>query len=148
MRKKVARKKKNTIKQRMLALPKLMKGGKNYVIRGKFAGVMGKDGRHVAHRYTAKENVEKDGKVIIELTPYKELEERRKELVEKLAPIFAEKLDNKELMKDILSDVTVDSLERLDTAVDRGAKITPDHCFGFKLKDPRMKKSYRLPIRK
>ena len=54
-----------------------------------------------------------------------------------------------ELMKDILNDITVDSLEKLDTAVDRGAKIEPkEGCFYFKIKDPRRKKAFSMQIRK
>ena len=140
--------KKKTIKQRMLELPKAIKGEKKILIQGSQAGMFAKGDRHVEKRYTVKKIIGKDGKITLELTPYKELMKRREELTKKIVNILALKLDKKELLKDIIDDVGIVELEKLDTAIDRGAIITPkEGCFYFKIKDPRKKKPYQLSLR-
>ena len=128
--------------------PKLKRGDQRFVIQGPYAGLATSDGRHVKERYEVKKNVEKDGTIILALTPHKKLQSRRKELIKKISKKLAENFNAVDLMKDVLEDVTIHNLEKVETAIERGGKITPrEGCFYFDIKDPRHKKPYKLPLR-
>ena len=128
-------------------MPKFKKTDPQFRMQGEFGVLMDKDKRHVEQRYKVKKRTEAGGKVILELTPLKPVQERRKELVSDLAESLAKEINSVDLMKDILSDVELESLEKLKVAMDRGAKIKHDHCFGLQIKDPRKKLPYRIKIR-
>jgi len=142
-------KKKSTMKTKPLKkIPKTKRGDEQIVIKGKYGCLATKDGRHVEERYIITKKKGKGGKITIEMTPNNKLQERRKELVEKLSPTLGKGINNKALMKDILNDIGIDALEKMNTAIDRGAKVEPrEGCFYLSIKDPRRKKPYHLHMR-
>jgi len=143
------KKKTKTLKERFAKIPKIKKGEKKILLMGKFANEFDKDSRHVTQRYEVKKTISEKGKITVELTPFKNMQERRKQIIERIAKVLAEKVNNLDLMKDILEDVDISGLERLDAAIERGAEIKPkEGCFGLMIKDPRRKKPYQLMLRR
>ena len=119
------------------------------LIIGEDAGTYDKDARHPKYHYKAKKTKNKDGSIDIKLIPKTKDENRRTELIESLSEKLKDQIDNKELMKDILTDVTLVSLEKIDKALNRGAKIkAKEGCYYLEIKDPRRKKPMNLTIRK
>jgi hypothetical protein len=71
-------------------------------------------------------------------------------LIEELSEKLGEKVDSKALMKDILNDVAIESLEKLKSATDKkGTEIKHrEGCSYLQIKDSKRKKPMNLPIRK
>jgi len=121
--------------------PKILIDGEN--------AVMGdKQGRHVKSRYEVTRQDSADGNIILKLTPKTEKEAQRKKLIEELSEKLKNSIDNKALMQDVLTDISLESLEKLDKALSRGAVVKPkEGCFYLQIKDPMRKKPIRLQIR-
>jgi len=124
------------------------KSHQDIVIGPDYAGMYDSDGRHCIKRFKVKK--QKVGeKILIELTPFKKLDNRRAELIESVAEKLKDNLDSKELMKDILGDTSLNRLEKLDKAIKRGAKVrSREGCYYLEVKDKRLKKPMNVFIRK
>ena len=119
-----------------------------YVINGEKAEQRDKDARHCEGIFKAKHKKMKNGKIIIELTPATEEEKKRNEMIETITGKLKDSIDKEELMKDILQDIPVKSLEKMDKALKRGAKVqAKEGCYYISIKEPK-KKGMALRIRK
>lgn len=117
------------------------------LIEGDYACIYGKDKRHVQKRFKVIKDVS-NGEINLKLIPFDELNNRRKELIEKLSSKLGEKVDGKMLMQDILEDTPIEKLEKLGKHIDRGAEIKPrEGCFFMEIKDKRSKKPTKLWVR-
>lgn len=129
--------------------PKPKQRVERFLVQEDVAALYDRDSRHIKERYKVKQKKDKDGTVTIVLKPHKEVQRDRHRLIDKLAPKLAKCVDNIALMKDILEDVTIQNLDKLNTAIERGAKITPrEGCFYLSIKDPRRKKPFIMHLRK
>jgi hypothetical protein len=119
------------------------------MIQGNQAGITDKQGRHMKMHYKVVRKDSADGKITLELIPKTMKEAKRKKLIEELSERLKDSVDNKLLMEDVLTDITLESLEKMDKALKRGATVKPkEGCFFLEIKDPRRKKAMNLQIRK
>jgi len=145
-----AKKAKKVVKKKVkkTKYPKIKRRSERLVIQDGYGGLVDKDARHVKERFKVRKKKNVDGSIDIKLIPYRTLQKQRRELIGKIAPVLAKEVDSEALMRDVLEDVDIENLEKLGKALKRGAKIKPkEGCFYLDIKDPRKKKSYRLPIR-
>ncbi|MCK5294166.1 MAG: hypothetical protein KAJ49_05895 [Arcobacteraceae bacterium] len=119
-----------------------------FVVKGDKAEMIDKDGRHHTKIFRATHKKLKSGKLILELTPATKLEQHREDLIKELTGKLKDSIDKEDLMKDVLSDISIKSLEKLDRAVKRGTVKAREGCYNLLIKDPKTKKKLCLPIRK
>ncbi len=118
------------------------------IIEGDYAGLTSDDKRHVRKRFKVKRKKVGE-KILLELTPFDKLNERRHKLIDELSEKLAKEVNSKSLMEDILDDVNIDNLEKLSDALNRKAKVKHrEGCSYLEIKDPRRKEAFTLPIRK
>jgi len=117
-------------------------------IEGENAVISDKQGRHIKTRYDVIRKDSNDGKITFELTPKTVKEAQRKKLIEELSEKLKDSIDNKSLMVDVLTDLNLESLEKIDKSLKRGAVVKPkEGCFYLRIDDPRRKKPMKLQIR-
>ncbi len=128
--------------------PKPKRRAEKFLIQEDVANLFDKDSRHVKERFKVSQKKDRDGTITLTLRPHKEIKKDREKMIKQLAPALAKCVDNVALMKDILEDVSIYNLDKLKTAIDRGAKVTPkEGCFYLSIKDPRKKKPMRMSLR-
>lgn len=112
------------------------------------AKITDKDRRHFINQYKVKQKKLKSGKIIIEMIPDKKINKQKDKLISKLSVELSKALNSQELLKDILNDINVDSLEKIDKAIKRGGTVkNRPGCYFLQIKDPRRKKPMNLRIR-
>lgn len=118
------------------------------IIKGEEAIMEDKQGRHIKNRYDVTRQDVEDGNILLKLTPKTAKESQRKKLIEELSEKLKDSIDNKALMQDVLTDINLESLEKLDKALKRGAVVKPkEGCFYLQIRDPKRKKPMKLQIR-
>jgi hypothetical protein len=118
-----------------------------FIIDGNYAVIYDKSGRHVLKRFRVSKK-ETNGKIVLELTDFNKLNKRREEIIKNLSNKLGDKIDGKMLIRDILNDTDYEKLEKLNSAIERGAEVKPkEGCFYLQIKDKKSKKPLRLNVR-